>query len=83
MSANKENIALEKGVKSLQDYIKNADHSQPASFELIFADELSIDELEHVQKEISTFESFKPLLDDDVLTEDQLDEMLSDLMSLV
>ena len=83
MNVKEQKKVLEKGIENFKDYIKNADHSQPSSFDLIFADGLSDDESEYIFAVVNRFESFKPILNNNVLIEDQLNEMLLDLNSLV
>jgi hypothetical protein len=80
-------IAVEKGIKNLKNYIKNADHTQHVTFDMIFADELTEEELAHILDVTDGFESFAELDGDEneedaLLTPDMLAAMLYDLESV-
>jgi hypothetical protein len=82
MTKHEQKIALQKTIENFKNYIENADHSEPATLSLIIEDELSENEIEHIEQLVHDFESFEVFRnesDDLYLTVDQLDSMLNDL----
>ena len=70
--------ALEKGIESLNDFIKNADLENETSVDLIFGDDLSESEFEFIENLGNKFDSFSILEDIDIVTAEQLEEIVSD-----
>lgn len=82
MTKQEQKIAIQKTIENFKNYIENADHSEPATLNLIIDDELSENEIEHIEQLVHDFESFGVFEndgDDLYLTTDQLDEMINDL----
>ncbi len=77
--------ALEKTIENFEYYIKNADHSQPATLNLIIEDGLTEEENEYIESFVQNFESFEILNNEGeaVLSIDQLETMLSELKTNV
>ncbi|MNQ79868.1 hypothetical protein D3C85_948260 [compost metagenome] len=85
MTEKEQKIAIEKGIESLTYFVKNADHSNESSIDLIFGSDLSEEELDYILDETKGFESFSPVQDANtsILSIEHLYEMLSDLKSLL
>jgi hypothetical protein len=80
MKSKEQKIALEKTIQNFKDYTKNADHSEPATLNLIIDDNLTNDEIEYIETLVNDFESFEVFDNDElILTTDQLNIMKSDL----
>jgi hypothetical protein len=82
MTEQEQKIALQKTIKNFKYFIKNADHSNWVTLNLIIDDELSENEIEYIETLVHDFESFEVFRndgDDLYLTVDQLDSMLNDL----
>ncbi|MEC4048786.1 hypothetical protein OX284_005035 [Flavobacterium sp. SUN046] len=74
--------ALSIAIMSFNNYILNADHSQPATLNLIIDDELSENEIEYIETLVKDFENFEVFNNEDeelILTTDQLILMKFDL----
>ncbi len=82
MTAQEQKIALQKTIENFKIFTKNADHSEPATLNLIIDDELNGNEIEFIEQLVHDYESFE-VFDNDgeevFLTTDQLDEMINDL----
>jgi hypothetical protein len=85
MTEKEQKIAIEKGIESLTYFVKNADHSNVSSIDLIFGSDLSEEELDYILDETQSFESFSPVQGANTpkLSIEHLHEMLSDLKSLL
>jgi hypothetical protein len=82
MTEQEQKVALQKTIQSFKYYMKNADHEEPATLNLIIDDELNDIEIEFIVDLVNDYESFE-VFDFDgeevFLTTDQLDEMINDL----
>lgn len=82
MKKQEQTKALQQVIQNFKDYIKDADHRQPTTLNLIIDDELSENEIEYVETLIQDFESFEVFRNEDedlILTTDQLIIMKNDL----
>ena len=82
MTKYEQKIALQKTIKNFKDFIKNADHSNWVTLNLIIDDELNENEIEFIVDLVQDYESFEVFEndgDDLYLTTDQLDAMVNDL----
>ncbi len=78
-------LALEKACEVLLFYIQHADHSEEATFELVFDEgEINEEESDILYLELNQFDSFSKLLKGEcyVISKNELDEMYNDLSSL-
>jgi hypothetical protein len=82
MENQEQTKALQQAIQNFKDFIKGADHSQPATLNLIIGDELSENEIEYIETLVQDFESFEVFRNEDedlILTTDQLIIMKNDL----
>ena len=82
MKKQKKTLALQKAIQNFRNFIKNADHSNWVTLNLIIDDELSENEIEYIETLVHDFESFEVFNnagEELILSTDQLNEMLSDL----
>lgn len=68
---------LEKGIEILNDFIKNADLENETSVDLIFGDDLSESEFEFIEELGNNHDSFSLLQDVDVISAEQIEEIVS------
>ncbi|HRE77085.1 MAG TPA: hypothetical protein PLL09_04585 [Flavobacterium sp.] len=73
--------SIQQTIQNFEDYIKNADHSEPATLNLIIEDGLTSDELDSIELMVKDFESFEIFNSGEqvILSNEQLENMLSDL----
>lgn len=82
MTTQEQKIALQKTIQSFKYYMKNADHEEPATLNLIIDDELNDNEIEFIEDLVHDYESFEVFNNDGeelILSIDELDSMLKDL----
>lgn len=77
MNTQEKITALEKGIETLNDFIKNADLENETSVDLIFGDDLSESEIEFIEELGNNHDSFSLLQDIDVISAEQLEEIVS------
>jgi hypothetical protein len=78
MSTQEQITVLEKGIQTLSDYIQNADLENETSIDLIFGDDLSESEIEYIEQLGSKFISFSALEDKDIVSQEELEQIVSD-----
>lgn len=77
MNTQEKITALEKGIETLNHFIQNADLENTSSVDLIFSDDLTESEIEFIEELGNNHDSFSLLQDVDVISEEQLEEIVS------
>lgn len=77
MNTQEKITALEKGIETLNHFIQNADLENTSSVDLIFSDDLTESEIEYIEELGNNHDSFSLLQDVDVISEEQLEEIVS------
>jgi hypothetical protein len=78
MTKQEQIIAVEKGIQNLNSYIQNADLENETSVDLIFGDDLTESEIEFIEELGNNFDSFSILQDNDIVSAEQLEQIVSD-----